>query len=334
MFSSQTGQSPLSGLVLCFAVSGAGYAVTALLQRFTGQTPVDALVWCILIGTLINTVRPLPARFAPGIHMSAKLLLEIAIVLLGASISLKQIAGNGAGLIVAVVAVVIMALTLSYGIGRTLGLPHKLALLVACGNSICGNSAIVAAAPVIDAHADDVAASIAFTAALGILVVLGLPPLAGVMGLDPRHYGILAGMTVYAVPQVLAAAAPLGLLSLQTGTVVKLIRVMMLGPVLLMLGLVAGGDGKSSVTLKHLAPWFILGFFALMIARSFDILPHVALEPASMLSGLLTTVSMAALGLSVNLRSLMASGGRVVAAGALSILCLGTLADISLHFLG
>ena len=109
-------------------------------------------------------------------------------------------------------------LAASYAIGRLLGLPVRLAILVACGNSVCGNSAIAAIAPVIGADGDDIASSISFTAILGVVIVLGLPLLIPLLGLSPTRYGILAGLTVYAVPQVLAATVPAGLLSTQIGT--------------------------------------------------------------------------------------------------------------------
>ena len=111
-------------------------------------------------------------------------------------------------MLLGIASVVAVAILASYGIGRLLGLPVRMALLVACGNSICGNSAIAAVAPVIGADGDDVAASIAFTAVLGVLAVLGLPLLAPLLGLSGHQYGVLAGLTVYAVPQVLAATAP------------------------------------------------------------------------------------------------------------------------------
>ena len=79
-----------------------------------------------------------------------------------------------------------------------------MALLVACGNAICGNSAIAAVAPVIGADSKDVVAAIAFTAVLGVLMVLGLPLFIPLAGLSEHQYGTLAGLTVYAVPQVLA----------------------------------------------------------------------------------------------------------------------------------
>ncbi|MGV2128589.1 YeiH family protein [Agrobacterium vitis] len=328
------------GIALSSAVALGGYALAFTVQRVTGRTPVDALVWCILLGTLVKSLFVLPQVVNKGIHLCAKTVLELAIVLLGASVSISQIAGSGFTLIAWVIAVVCCGLVSSYVIGRVIGLPHPLALLVACGNSICGNSAIMAAAPVIGADADEVASSIAFTAVLGILVVLLLPLVAFQAGLDPRHYGILAGMTVYAVPQVLAATASFGLVSLQIGTLVKLIRVMMLGPVLLGLGMSARGmemgSGRANerkIGFAHLAPWFIIGFLALMAARSLDVLPHGLLEPSQHLSGFLTTLSMAALGLQVDLRSLLASGGRVLAAGSLSILALGAIALTAIHFM-
>ena len=115
-----------------------------------------------------------------------------------------------------------------------------MAILIACGNSICGNSAIAAVAPIIGAKPGDVASSIAFTAVLGVIVVLGLPLLVPILELSLTQYGTLAGLTVYAVPQVLAATLPIGELSNQVGTMVKLVRVLMLGPVVLGLALLAG----------------------------------------------------------------------------------------------
>jgi uncharacterized integral membrane protein (TIGR00698 family) len=125
---------------------------------------------------------------------------------------------------------VMTALPATYGLGRLFGLPRRMAARIACGNSICGNSAIAAVAPVIGADGEDVSAAIAFPAVLGVIVVLGLPLLAPFLHLSGTQYGALAGLTVYAVPQVLAATAPIGTIAIQMGTLVKLVRVLMLGP--------------------------------------------------------------------------------------------------------
>jgi hypothetical protein len=149
---------------------------------------------------------------------------------------------------------------------RLLGLPQRMAILIACGNSICGNSAIAAVAPVIGADGNDIASSISFTAVLGVVVVLTLPLLAPVLHLTLTQYGVLAGLTVYAVPQVLAATLPIGALSNQVGTVIKLVRVLMLGPVVLGFSLLAGGlrpahsrPNRRGPRFREMIPWFITG---------------------------------------------------------------------------
>src|SRR6202035_5035970 len=153
--------------------------------------------------------------------------------------------------------------------------------LIACGNSICGNSAIAAVAPVIGADGDDIAASIAFTAVLGVVVVLGLPLFVPLLSLSLTQYGVLAGLTVYAVPQVLAATLPIGALSNQVGTVIKLVRVLMLGPVVLGFSLLAGRlqpvhgrPNRHRPRLYELVPWFIVGFLIVLVIRSIGLVPQ------------------------------------------------------------
>jgi uncharacterized integral membrane protein (TIGR00698 family) len=314
------------GLALAVGVAALAMAAEWLQQAVFSVRYVDGLVLAIVAGTFIHTGLGLASRLRPGVQFASRTLLEVAIVLLGGTISAGALAASGFGMIVAVAAVVVLALASSYFIARALGLDERMATLVACGNSICGNSAIMATAPVIEAPAEDVAASIAFTAALGVLVVLFLPLAFGLLGLTQWQYGVVAGLSVYAVPQVLAATMPVGVLSTQVGTLVKLMRVLMLGPVVLFLGLRGRRRGAARPPLAVLLPWFIVGFLLTMLARSLGVLPEATLAPLQQASSLLTLVSMAALGLSVDLRAVLSSGGRVLAAGFLSILVLVLLA--------
>jgi uncharacterized integral membrane protein (TIGR00698 family) len=318
---------PLPGVALCLAVTAAAYAGQRLELLVFGQPYLEALVLAILLGTAVRTLWTPPAGWHHGIEVSAKLLLEVAVLLLGASVSLPAVAAAGPLLLLGVAGVVVAALATSYVTGRVLGLPPRMAILVACGNSICGNSAIAAVAPVIGAHAEDVASSIAFTAILGVLVVLGLPLLVPLLGLSAYGYGVLAGLTVYAVPQVLAATAPVGALAMQVGTLVKLVRVLMLGPVVLALSVGAGelaaphaaGAARHLPPLHRLVPWFIVGFLGLATLRSLSLVPEVALPPIGTVATLLTVVSMAALGLGVDVRVLGRVGFRAIAAVTLSL---------------
>src|SRR5207247_9250568 len=132
--------------------------------------------------------------------------LEFAVLLVGASVGLPVLFASGPALALGIVGLVIVALGLGLAIGRAAGLPPKLAILVACGNAICGNSAIAAVAPAIGAKREDVASSIALTAIIGVVMVVGLPMLVVPLGLTHYQFGLLTGLTVYAVPQVLAAA--------------------------------------------------------------------------------------------------------------------------------
>lgn len=317
----------IPGLVLCIGVSFISIALEAWERRLFAYPYVQGLVLAILFGMAVRSFWKPSERWQAGIDFSAKQLLEIAVMLLGASMSFSVIAASGVALLAAIAAVVVVALCLSFWLSRMLGLSTRLSILIACGNSICGNSAIAAVAPIIAADSDEIASSISFTAILGVMTVLGLPLLIPLLQLSAKQYGILAGLTVYAVPQVLAATVPAGLVSTQIGTLVKLVRVLMLGPVVIGLSLFAsrfsGKDKrKTSAGFFRLVPWFILGFLVLATLRSVEIVPVTLVGPLTEVTGFLTIVSMAALGLSVDVRVLASVGGRITAAVTLSLLLL------------
>lgn len=338
------------GLTLCLMVTGAAYALQHLEEMLFGRAWLEALVLAILVGTIVRSLWTPGIRWFPGISFSAKFLLEVAVVLLGVSVSAATILAAGPWLLLGIAGTVIAAIACSVLIGRLLRLPTRMALLVACGNSICGNSAIAAVAPLIGADGDDVAASIGFTAVLGVAVVLGLPLLGAALHMSGLQYGALAGLTVYAVPQVIAAAAPVGPTAVQMGTLVKLARVLMLGPVCLLLSLavpglreeadeapphITAGDrpAQCRTPLHHLVPWFIVGFLLLMGLRSLDLVPHAALAPIGSVATWFTVISMAALGLGVDIRGVVGAGGRVTATVVLSLAALGGISLALIHFL-
>ncbi len=317
----------IPGVLICVAIAGISATLEAGERRLFEHPYVEALVLAILLGMAVRSFWNPSERWQAGIAFSAKQLLEVAVMLLGASISFAAVVASGAMLLGAIAATVVVTLALSFGISRALGLPPRLSILIACGNSICGNSAIAAVAPVIGATRDEIASSISFTAILGVVMVLGLPLLIPLLNLSATQYGILAGLTVYAVPQVLAATVPAGLVSTQIGTLVKLMRVLMLGPVVVGFSLLAprldgGARGKTTAGFFRLVPWFIIGFLALAVLRSLEIVPATLTGPLTTITGFLTVVSMAALGLGVDIRVLATVGGRVTAAVTLSLLLL------------
>ncbi|MDI7776336.1 putative sulfate exporter family transporter [Asticcacaulis sp. EMRT-3] len=340
---------PLPGIALCLIVTATAYGLQSVEQVLFGKAWLEALVLAILIGTITRSLWTPHDRWHDGIAFSAKYLLEIAVVLLGAAVSMRMIMAAGPWLLLGIAGVVACAILFSFAVGKLLGLPTRMALLVACGNSICGNSAIAAIAPVIGADSDDVAASIAFTAVLGVVVVLSLPVAGALLGMKAIGFGAFAGLTVYAVPQVIAAAAPMGPAAVQMGTLVKLVRVMMLGPVSIVLSLiaprlkpenmpadeyVAGEPVRARLDLAHLLPWFIIGFLVMVVLRAVGLIPHAALAPIDTAANLLTVVSMAALGLGVDVRTVAKAGGPVTAAVVISLLGLAAISFGLLKVLG
>jgi uncharacterized integral membrane protein (TIGR00698 family) len=332
--------SLIPGLALTASVALAAVGLQLLEQKLLGRAWLESIALAILLGAAVRSVWILNPIWSAGIAFSARTLLEVAVVLLGASVSTATIMLLGWALPVWILGVVIVAIAGGFVLGRAFGLLPRMSLLVACGNSICGNSAIAAVAPVIGANAEDVACAIAFTAVIGVVTVVGLPFLGQAFKMSGLQFGVLSGMTVYAVPQVLAATAPMGTTAVHIGTLVKLIRVLMLGPVVLVLSVLTG-IGKREATgavvggnirarpklnlppLRRLVPWFIIGFALLAIARSTGLVPAFAITPASELANWLTILSMAALGLGVDLRVLAKVGLRVTAVVTLSLLALG-----------
>ncbi len=329
------------GLLLVVGVALLARGVAALEECLLGGVPVETLVVAILLGALVRTLRPLPPHVEPGIDFAAKPVLELAVLLLGASVSLPLLLRAGPALAGGIVLLVVLGLGAGWGIGRLVGLPGDLSVLVACGNAICGNSAIAAVAPVIEAEKAHVASAIAFTAILGLVTVLVLPLLAAPLGLGDYQYGVLAGLTVYAVPQVLAATFPVSTLAGEVGTLVKLVRVLMLGPVVLFFAVrharrtrrAAGTVAATRVPIARFVPWFIVGFLVLAALRSVGLIPAAVAAPLKVASTWLTIVAMAALGLAVDVRVVARVGRPVIVTVTLSLLVLVALAVLLIRLL-
>ncbi len=324
------------GILVCLFISVLAYGLEIIEKQLFAEKWLESLVLAILLGSITRSCFTLPIYFQKGITFCAKTLLEIVIVLLGASISIYTIFLVNWSLLVSIIFFTFITLLISFAISRFFGLSMNLAILIACGNAICGNSAIVATAPVINAKREDVAASIAFSAILGVFIILLLPFLHPLLNLSFSQYGVLVGMTVYAVPQVIAATASVSFISVQIATIVKLVRVLMLAPVIFILSIIYRRSTQTHLRLHNLVPWFIIGFIIMMLIRSSGFIPATVINPIRFIAQFFTIISMAALGLEVDIRSLKKSGLRVIFASICSILILSIcslimIKSINLH---
>jgi len=321
------------GLTLALVVAALAWTGEQLFVSLAGRALLEAIVLAILVGAVVRTwFISDAARFAPGTHFASGFLLECSIVLLGAGSDLRALLAAGPAILAGVVVIVGVTLVAGMYIGQWFGLPRTHALLVAVGNAICGNSAISAAAPVVGARRDEVASAIAFTAVLGVAVIVGLPSLIPLLGLTDTQYGVVAGLTVYAVPQVIAAAYPVSVAAGQAATLVKLTRVLLLGPVVLLLSLTE----HHAARLKwwRAVPWYIIGFAVAAALRTFEVIPASTGDTVREGARALTIVAMAGLGLAVDIHVVRKVGPRVGSTVIVSLALMLTLSLALVRLLG
>lgn len=304
----------MPGVLLCAVVAAVGFVGGAVQEQSIGHAVLEPLVLSLLLGVSVRSLWLPPAGVRAGIAFVSKQVLEFAIVILGLTLNLGAIVDAGWKLLVAVLLLVSVTLIVGISLGKAMGLSTRLATLLAVGNAICGNSAIAAVAPVIRAKKEEVAVAIALTAIWGVGVVLLLPLLVPLFDLSDERYGTVAGLSVYAVPQVLAATMPVSAVAGQFGSLVKLTRVVLLGPVVALFAWRYRDTATVSnrAGLHRYLPWFVVGFFLCATLRTLNLVPTGLIAPATDLSRILTAIAMAGLGLGVDIGSVRRSGGTVL----------------------
>ena len=321
-----------------FLLTGLIGFVVYFIDNITNSNFFDGLIISLLIGIVIKNLKPDLSIFDPGAKWVGKGLLEFAVMLMGATIFLSEVLEAGATIFLVIIFAVFGGMIISYLVGhKLLGLDKKLSILVGTGNSICGNSAIAVVAPVIGASANHVSAAIGISAIIGALEILLLPLLVPALNIGDYHYGIIAGLSVYAVSQVVAASAVVSQLSASTATFVKLTRVILLGPLVIIMSLFFRneklGNNQDSgsnffQSLLQYIPWFVIGFILLLIFRNFEIINNSQADLIRDISKFLFLISMVGIGLSVDVRKVVEVGPKV-AVTTLSIILFLVITGIS-----
>jgi uncharacterized integral membrane protein (TIGR00698 family) len=304
--------------------------------------PVSAAIIAIVAGLLARNLLPLPAAAIESAKGLARRVIPITIVLTGAGLNLVRVSSVGSTALIITVVCMAVAMGATIWIARLLGVGRKTGLLIAAGTAICGTSAIVAVAPLIEAEDEDLMLSIGTVNILGLQLMFLLPALGGVLHLRNDAFGVWAGTTIHAVPQVVAAGFAYSVQSGSLATLVKLVRVTLLAPFLFVLGLLHARSRGPAIPVQYarLIPRFIYGFLALSLLNTLSLFPVLQFRfgayPLSDLLGslgeLLLTLSMAAMGLEVNVRFLARIGATAVLTGTLAsaILVLASLLLIRL----
>ncbi|VVM67202.1 hypothetical protein PS662_01612 [Pseudomonas fluorescens] len=299
------------GLVLCAVLTAAGYVLKQL--PMLANSGFSALVFALLLGLAVGNL-PLANHLTsaqPGLRFSMRWLLRGGIVLFGLSLTLQQIFALGPAVLLLDMSVITTVLVVGYLFGtRVLKLDRETTLLTCAGSAICGAAAVLAAEATIRSRPAATSMAVATVVLFGSLSMLVYPLLYPLTGLNESTFGIYIGATVHEVAQVVAAGDAVGPHALANAVIVKLVRVMLLIPFLLILSqwwnVRRSGEQKTKGGI--VIPWFAFGFLALVIFNSFITLP-VDLHHALVLIGQIAlAMSMAALGYETRLEKLTALG--------------------------
>jgi len=328
----------LPGVALTFVIAVAAYFVQRLpfppLTLADGRHPIDALILAILFGLLIRNTLPLARVLGPGIKYSVQSVLPFAIVLMGAKLDFFDVLRVSSQALGINVICVLVALGGTIWLCRRTGVGQKLGLLIAIGTAICGGTAIAVSAPIIEADEEDTAFAVSAITVFGLAWIFVFPLVGGALGLSQHEFGVWAGTGIHATPQVMAAGFAYGDTAGEVATIVKLVRVLLLAPLIVGLGAWYAREKRKrdQAHVTERPPWtkffppFVFGFLGVAILNTANLLPDFTFHlqqsvlwdagdvPVSMAqastatSGFLITVAMAGVGLGVNLKGFLAVG--------------------------
>ena len=302
------------------------------------RRPVSAAIIAIILGLATRSLGWAPPRSLDECKRLVKRLMPLLIVLTGAGLDLTlipAIGGTTLGIIVACIAIAFFSALL---FGRMIGTLPKTSILIGVGTAICGTSAIIAAAPILDAEDEDITLSVGTVNLLGLLLLFCFPLMAGLFHMRGNDFGVWAGTSIHAVPQVVAAGFAHSERAGTLATLVKLVRVTLLAPFLILLMFAyarrAGKEaGRYKILFSRMVPPFLWGFLLMALLTTLQAVPTLSFRLASWapeavrqfqipLAGLLVdggnvllTIVMAAMGLEVNLRTMSKVGKQALFTG-------------------
>ena len=308
--------SMLHGILLIALFACASFYIGEI--RLLQELSISPMIIGIVLGMIYaNSLRHhLPATWVPGIIFCSKKILRLGIILYGFRLTLADVAAVGLPAIL--VDVIIVTVTICGGVlvGKLLKMDSETALLTSVGSGICGAAAVLGAESTIQSKPYKTAVAVATVVIFGTLSMF-LYPIAyrsGVLGLEPREMGIFAGSTLHEVAHAVGAGNAMGTDVSNVCVIVKMMRVMLLVPVLLVLAWwvatrkkasTQGGEkGKVSI------PWFAIGFLLVICFNSLNLLPAAVVDGINYFDTFLLTMAMAALGAETSFEKFKKAGAK------------------------
>lgn len=302
-----------SGLLLACAI--------ALVAWWLGhQLPlIGGPVFGIVIGIGVRNLFAPGESFNPGIQFASKQILQWSIVALGFGLSLTQVAKTGLESLSVTLVTMSVAFASAWLLGRLLKVHDKLKILIGVGTAICGGSAIAAVTPSIKPDDHDTAFAISTIFLFNVVAVLLFPLLGHLLHLSDLGFGLWAGTAINDTSSVVAAGYSYSSAAGDYATIVKLTRATLIIPICLILAFAVAArekkNGAADFSLRRIFPWFILWFLVASGIRTVGLIPAALLPMLHDLAEFLIIVALTAIGLSANLRRMIASGARPILLG-------------------
>lgn len=295
------------GLVIAMVVAA---AATFLSEHYSA--PV--MLFALLLGMALNFLTE-AERSREGIEFASKAVLRIGVALLGLRIGWDQVTALGWEPVLLVVAIVTITIVVSILLAKAMGFNPLFGFLSGGATAICGASAAMALSAALPAHDKKEQATL-FTvigvSALSTIAMIAYPLIAQATGLDNHQAGVFIGATIHDVAQVVGAGYAISPDAGDTATIVKLLRVAMLLPVILVAGQITRAQAQSGTERPPLLPWFVVGFIALMVVNSVGLIPGAVTEFGNTLSRWCLITAIAAIGMKTRLGELAKVGTKPV----------------------
>lgn len=333
----------LPGVLLCLVLSIPAYFLGIWLPVVGGP------VFGILLGMVVTLFIKDKTFIQAGMSYTSKKILQYAVILLGFGMNISAVLEKGAQSLPIILVTIGTALITGFIVSKILKIKKNVGILVSVGSSICGGSAIAAAAPVINAQDDEIAQSISVIFLFNILAALLFPTLGDVFKLSNEGFGIFAGTAVNDTSSVTAAASAWDGIhnsnTLEDATIVKLTRTLAIIPITLVLALLQilqeknrknTGDNEvtGSYSLIKIFPWFVIWFLAASLITTFFNLPVSLINALKWLSKFFIIMAMTAIGLNTNIIKLVKTGGKPIVLGFICWILITASSLAMQHWLG
>ena len=285
------------------------------------------MLFALLLGMALNFLAE-EGRCLPGIQLASTAVLRAGVALLGLRITIAQVEALGWTTILLVVATVALTILAGIAIARALKLGSAFGTLTGGAVAICGASAALAIASILPKHKHaerDASFTVIGVTALSTLAMILYPIVVGTMGLDHRAAGVFLGGTIHDVAQVVGAGYSVSQETGDTATIVKLLRVAMLLPACLAIGLALHVRGSTAAHAAPVLPWFAVAFAALVVATSLGWIPTPVIDAGSIVSRWCLVTAIAAIGMKTSLKSLVDMGAKPVMLVVLETLFLAAM---------